>query len=459
MHRRDRTLLPRLSALLVLAGCAGVDPRADFDAARAGIQAATGVDSVFDPAAPVLTEAEIAAALADGLDLDEALSLALLNNRRIQAGFLELGVGHAEFVQAGLLSNPTLGLAFLFPSGGGRVRAGGDLVQSVSDLWRIPHRKEIARLDQEQRLLVLSRFAGELVADVKSAYLDAVVARAARDTAAASREHARAVLAAVQRRSEIGVATRTEVDAAHGSVLTAELEEQRLERDASLARQALATLLSLPTDASALVLTDGIPAAVLPPGDAAALVARADHQRLDLRASALAVSAAEAQVRHERARAAPAVDAGIAAERPEGDASTSLLAGLAGSIEIPVFDQNQARIAAAEYRRDALRKEHEALAAEVTHAVRGALERARSAQAAAQFADGELLPQAEAAAALASRAYALGETTALALLDSQRALLQARQSAAAARAAAARAHLDLERALGAPLGASAPRYP
>src|SRR5688572_30657892 len=151
-------------------GCASVDPRPDFEEARSSIRSTTGRESVFDPAEPVLTEVEIAAVLSGGLTLDQALELALQNNRRLQASFLELGVGRAEFVQAGLLANPTLSLAFLFPSGGGRSRIGGDILQSVSDLWQLPHRRSLARVGQEQRLLDLSRFAGELVVDTKAAY-------------------------------------------------------------------------------------------------------------------------------------------------------------------------------------------------------------------------------------------------------------------------------------------------
>jgi cobalt-zinc-cadmium efflux system outer membrane protein len=49
--------------------------------------------------------------LAGGLELDEALRLAPLNNRHLQAEFAALGVARADLVQAGLLRNPSASVA------------------------------------------------------------------------------------------------------------------------------------------------------------------------------------------------------------------------------------------------------------------------------------------------------------------------------------------------------------
>jgi outer membrane protein TolC len=70
-----------------------------------------------------------------------------------------------------------------------------------------------------------------------------------------------------------------------------------------------------------------------------------------------------------------------------------------------------------------------------------------------RFVEDELLPQTERSAALARRAYELGDTTILVLLDNERAVLLARQNGIDARLEAARAQVDLERSLGAPLDA------
>ncbi len=78
-HRRARSPRARHAlALLVLAGCASVDPEEDFERARTHIRASTGHAKVFDPQAAPLAPGEIERVLADGLTLDEALRLALL---------------------------------------------------------------------------------------------------------------------------------------------------------------------------------------------------------------------------------------------------------------------------------------------------------------------------------------------------------------------------------------------
>ena len=163
MPRSNRLRGFGVGFVLSVAWCATVDPTPDYELAKQEIRATTGEEVVHGPDEPVLSGEEIGTMLADGLGLDEATRLALLNNRRIQAGFLALGVARADYVQAGLLENPSLSLAFLFPDGGGRVRWTADLVGSVTEIWQIPSRQACAQAGIDQRILELSRFAGELV--------------------------------------------------------------------------------------------------------------------------------------------------------------------------------------------------------------------------------------------------------------------------------------------------------
>ena len=55
-----------------------------------------------------------------------------------------LGIARADYVQAGLLENPTLGLSFLFPAGGGQTRVAADLAQSIMEIWRLSERRRAA---------------------------------------------------------------------------------------------------------------------------------------------------------------------------------------------------------------------------------------------------------------------------------------------------------------------------
>ncbi|MCI0588392.1 MAG: TolC family protein [Planctomycetes bacterium] len=447
--RRSASL--RSLAVLSIAGCATVDPRPDYDRAREEIRASTGAQEIHDPDAPLLSAEEIRAILADGLRLGEATRLALLNNRRLQAGFLALGVARSEFVQAGLLENPSLSLAFLFPDPGGRVRWTADLLGSVAEIWQIPSRQALARAGLEQRILELSRSAGELVAATKEAYFEGVAARQARSIARANVELARRSLAAVRRQVEEGVASRTDEGLAESLALGAELSFRRTEREEVGAVRQLAALLSIEEDVLAVSLADPLPEPALGPVEREELVERSQMARADVRAAERAVAAAEEKVALERRRRF-GLGAGASAERPEGGSSADLLVGPAVAVEIPLFDRNQAQVSRAEFELRERMKEREALSAEVRQAVRAATDKAAVAARAAAFARDELVPQAERSASLAEKAYRLGDTTVLALLQAQRVALEARRTEIEALLEAALSRIDLERAAGSPLG-------
>ncbi|MGQ0553375.1 MAG: CusA/CzcA family heavy metal efflux RND transporter [Planctomycetota bacterium] len=458
--RFGRSAAPLLAILacLGLTGCAVETLAPNYEPARELIRTTTGQDEVFDPQVPPLSAEELRAVLHDGLSMDEALRLALLNNRALQAGFMELGVARAQFVQAGLLQNPVLGLSLFLPSGGGRTRLAGDLAQNLSDLWRIPAARLAAGAESDLQLFALSRQAGELVAAVRRAYAECVAAREAHALAIDGALIAGRVQGAAQARSEAGVATDLETNLARTLAIEANLQAQRAERGEVETTRRLAALLSLQDDLLGTSFTDALPAVVSAPlGEREravqreALVERARTSRLDLRAAAAAVVAAEARLTLERKRAAPDLVTGLGAERPEGGSSSDLLAGPALSVELPFFDRNEAGISRAEFEREVARLNHEALLAEVGQAVRAAYDRVQILADAAEIASEQLLPQAERSSALAQEAYGAGATTLLTLLEGQRASLDARRASNESRLDVALALLELELALGAPL--------
>ena len=452
---RDVLELRNLAGAFALFGvslsCATVDARPDFERARADIRAATGVQDVFDAEAPPLTNAEIEAVLHDGLTLDETLRLTLLNNRRLQAGFMKLGIARADYVQAGLLANPELSLAFLFPSGGGRTKFAGGLSQNVADLWQLPAREDAALADLEHGFVEVSRLAGELVSDARSAYFEIVAALETQRVANSSTDLAQRALDGVRSRVASGVAPKTDENLALSVALGAELTARRSEREVSDARRRLGALLSLELDLATVTLTDPLPAITAQAADAAALVELGKAHRLDLRAADAAVSAAEAQVEFEKGRVVREANVGVAVERPEHGSSVHVLSGVTGSVQLPLFDQNQAQIARAEFRCAELTREREALVAEATQAIRAAFERHASATRTATFVTDELVRESERAAVAAQRAYDLGDITVLAWLDAQRAALLSQHAGIEARLELVRASIDLERNVGVPL--------
>ncbi len=438
---------------LLLCACASVevDPTPDQDAARALIREASGIADLHAAQSAPMSDEQIARALADGLSLDDALRLALLNNARLQAGFSGLGVGRADFVQAGLLTNPSLGLGLLVPIDGGRGNFTADLAQSFFDLWQLPARQEVARTAIEQRILELSRFAGELLAETKLAYLESVAAEMLRETSLESAVLARSGVEALEYLQQAGAGSPIEVSLARTHALSAELVAAQHEREALTARRRLASLLSLHRDLLGVELSDPLPEPRTQGLDREALVARALSTRLDLRAAHWAVASADGEVELERRRSRAQLDVGASIERPERGSSVDLLAGPTASLELPIFDNNGAQLRRAQYRRDELSRELEALAAEVAQDVRAAVDRAESSARSARFIALELLPQAERGAELVQRAFSLGDVTRLSWLEAQARVLEARRIGIEAMLEAAKSTVEVERAGGASL--------
>ncbi len=452
---------PQLRAAIVclgvatLSGCASESLRPDFEEARQLILDSTGQAEVYDPQQPPLSGDQLRAALADGLDLDEALRLALLNNRSLQAGFMGLGIARADYVQAGLLENPTLGLAFLFPAGGGGTRLAADLAANVLELWQIPHRQAAAEAQQDQRVLELGRLAGTLVADVQLAYYESVAATNSLELMRSSAELAREAAQASRQLVALGLATELEGSLAQDQALRSQLSAQQAQQARSSSARRLASLLSLTLDLSEVPLTTELATALLdpsaPPWQRDELVSHARRTRLDLSALAAAVAAAEARIALEDSRAYPEIRGGLSYEQPETGDPTDHLLGPALEIELPVFDDKQAGRSRARFELEQLRRLYEALDADLQQAVRSAADRYTLALESAQFVRQELEPSTAQAVQLARQAYDAGSMTLPQLLELRAVLVQTQTSTQAALLEVARARVELERELGGPL--------
>jgi outer membrane protein, heavy metal efflux system len=105
------------------------------------------------------------------LTVDEAVQIALLNNRDLQAVYSQLGVAQADLVQAGLLSNPIFDAAVMFPASGGRP-TNLELGAAVNflNVFYIPLRKRVAALRFEETKTRVSSAVLDFAGRVRSAF-------------------------------------------------------------------------------------------------------------------------------------------------------------------------------------------------------------------------------------------------------------------------------------------------
>jgi len=456
-------LLPGLFVTFGIPGCATVDPQPDFQHTSHLINEHTGVDDVYDPAIDEMIDGKLNELLADGLTVDEAVRVTLLNNRSFQALFQNIGASRADVVQSGLLSNPSVSLLTQFPEGGGRMKLEIGFAQELVDLWQIPVRKRIAQAQLDQMVLEVTQQAISLAADVKIKCYRLLAARQAEATGMKSVKLFRESLDLAEQRFKAGESSQLDVDLVRSELAHVELALLALQRDRRLAEAALARVLGLSRSTKSWTLVGPLPQPEPLPDDTT-LLTLAMTQRIDGQLAKSKVDAAEQQLRLEALKVFPSVTAGVDFERPDrralpgrkilaDTARTSVrngrlaapdiqtraeralerrqivdsLLGPSITFTLPIWDQNQAQIAKARFKVLQKRREYEDLLDSVAHDVQDASTIARNAAAQVRYHEQKVLPLAERNVDAARLLYQAGEQGILVLIESQELLIEQRR--------------------------------
>lgn len=105
------------------------------------------------------------------LTIDAAVQIALLNNPEIQAIFEEIGIAHADLVQAGLFQNPIFEGYVRFPDHPSlHLNTAFSVTQNFLDLFLIPLRQKIASVELEQAHLRVSNAVLNLAFEVQETF-------------------------------------------------------------------------------------------------------------------------------------------------------------------------------------------------------------------------------------------------------------------------------------------------
>ncbi|MHC5062982.1 MAG: TolC family protein [Planctomycetota bacterium] len=430
----------------MLAACATVDPGPDYDRAVREIRVATGVRDAYRPGEEEACAERVRELLNHGLELREAVEVALLNNPGLQGAFRTIGMARADRVQAGMLTNPSLMFALRFPTSGGGTAIEGNLLGNLLDVWQLSARVDAADAALQGRILEVAHGAVTLAGAVRSAYIDAVAAEHLLVIAGENRATAAQLFELAEERVAAQAATAVGANLARLDLATTELALRDAHLAVSEARRTLATQLgleALPSDC-ALASDFADQQEALP--SAERLNELAEQSRLDLRAAQRLVDQASAELDRERGRVARVLNLGAAAEKEDGDWSV----GPALQLELPLFDQNQAQIAKAAETLELRRQVLAALRLTALQDVGSARERAQVSRDAVRLYSEHILVRSQEALELARESYRVGKTTILPVLEAQRSLLSARREHVQRQQLAATAISDLERATGMP---------
>lgn len=435
-----------IAGLLLLSGCATVNPTLDHGRTRGEVLAATGASALYQPGDDEKADERVAQLLERGLTSQAAVEVALLNNRELQELLYEIGVRRADAVQAGLLSNPSLVALVRFAVDGGITTAEGGILQNLIELWHLPVRKQVAESQVERTVLDVARRAVIVAAEAKAAYATALASSSALSVAEENLETAKEFLELTLERQEAGAVTQVNVNAARSTFLRQQVVVRGARFTAVDARRRLALVLGVATPPEELALADVLLALPDRALELQWLLTVAHEHRLDLRSAEKSVEAAERALVLEQRKVLQDVSGGLAFESQGSNVSV----GPAIELEIPIFDQNQAQIAKAQYRYAQARRRLQGVSARVAQEVRGAYERYAMAQDTARLYRTELLPLQEVSLDLARESLAAGKTGFLSVLEAQNRLLATRREYVDRREAVALTIPGLEAACGRP---------
>src|ERR1700729_3383487 len=147
---RSAFLLLIALAALGIDGCTGFSKDGGFDAVAdaARLRLAAEIQWPRTSQERAKADAEVAVLLKQPLSAEDAVQIALVNNRMLQGAFEELGISEADLVQAGRLPNPRFDLRRA--SAAGQYDVEETLTFNVLSLLTMPYARDIEKQRFEQ---------------------------------------------------------------------------------------------------------------------------------------------------------------------------------------------------------------------------------------------------------------------------------------------------------------------
>ena len=391
---RTRIALPMALAVLLqyAGGCARVPREAGFGDVERAVAERTGRRVYWNQGAAddKAVRASVREMLGRDVSADEAVQVALLNNRGLQATYADLGVAQADVVRAGLLKNPVFDGDLKFSTDGGGTKVELAVVQDFLDVLMIPLRRRVAETAFEGAKLRVTAAVIDLAGRTRVAFYGHQAAEQALELRRAVEEATGASYDVAQRLRKAG--NISELDLAQERALheQAKLDLARAESSVLDTRERLNVLMGLwgedvswraaarlPDPPAEEVATDGVER-------------RAVERSLELAVARTDVESAARTLGIRRSFGLlPEAELGAAAER-ENEGGWSV--GPAFSLPIPLFDQGQAASAGAGAELARARERYAATAVEVRSAARSARNHVLAARARADYYQQVMLP-------------------------------------------------------------------
>ena len=335
-----------LGVALSLGGCVGLSK----DAGHAGVAAdvAARLDKRVTWARSDGEQAGIRRAvaelLAQPLSADDAVQIALLNNRGLQALYGELGIAETDVVQAGRIANPRFSTTRTRSSESFKYET--SLTFPILGLLTMPQALKMERRRFETVKLQVTDRILQLAAETRRAYVDAVAADASVHYLAQVQDAADAGAELAQRMAAKGNVPQLERLREQAFSADTGMQRVKAESAATAARERLTRLMGLGVDGASFQLPERLPDLPTEAAELKDLETFAMARRLDVAAAKRDVESTAASLGLTRTtRFINALEVGPATLLEHGEQSRK---GYEISVELPLFDWGGSRVARAE---------------------------------------------------------------------------------------------------------------
>lgn len=380
-----------ISFFVIIAGCATTSPQAAFEEVESGLEERgiervhwhTGVEEDEE------SKEKIRQLLEDELTVDSAVQITLMNNRRLQAVYSQLGVAQADLVQAGLLSNPVFSGSILFPLNGGNREFELGITQGFLEIFYIPLRKRVAGSLLDETKLIVTASVLDYEYRARTAFYKAQASSQRLEMFEQITLATELGYDLAQRLREAGNITELELHEHRDLYEQTRIELRLAEGDYVRSREGLNRIMGVFGEDIKWSIKGRLPQISDDEMDLANIETQVIEKSLDLEIARQRIMTAGKMLGiRENTALVPFLSAGAEAEYEAGDWRV----GPTLSLPIPLFDQGRAHIARSHSELRIQQENYKGLAVEIRSIAREARENIEAAQQISKHYENVILP-------------------------------------------------------------------
>ena len=227
-----------------------------------------------------LVQKTIAPLLEKPLSVDDAVTVALLNNRGLQAAYGELGIAEANLVQAGRISNPKFTFGQL--KRGDELEVDRQLMLPIISVLTMPLATKINQRFFAQAQLRAASDALRVADETRRSYFSAVAAQQKATYMEQVKDSAQAGAELARKMAEVGNWSKLEQARQQAFYADAVAQYARAKQQRTIERERLTRLLGLSANEGAFQIPERLPDLPKAPKDVNDIEAQAMQNRLDV---------------------------------------------------------------------------------------------------------------------------------------------------------------------------------